>query len=147
MSGYDIHFQPVPAGSVFGLKCFEFGFKSALKVKGPQSLVNRWVKTLMTPLGSDPMAPSEGTSFSNLLGANVGGISVNLEDLVAIAFDEASTQVREQDLSGFFPDNETLQSAELMQFQEAADGFVVWVLIKNVAGDALQVPLTTLATR
>ena len=147
MSGYDIHFQPVPAGSVHGVKCFEFGFEAALKVKGPQSLVNRWAKTLMTPLGSDPLAPSEGTTFSSLLSANVGSISVNLQDLVAIAFDEASAQVKEQDVAGFFPDDEKLQSAELMQFEEYADGFVVWVLIKNVAGDALQVPLATLATR
>ncbi len=94
MSGYDIHFQPVPAGEVRGYKCFEFGFQAALKVKGPQALVNRWVKTLMTPLGSDPLYPSEGTTFSGLVGGNVSGTSVNIEDLVSIAFQEASDQVR-----------------------------------------------------
>ncbi len=144
MSGYDIHFQPVPAGEVRGYKCFEFGFQAALKVKGPQALVNRWVKTLMTPLGSDPLYPSEGTTFSGLVGGNVSGTSVNIEDLVSIAFQEASDQVKAQDLEGYFPDNERLQSAELMEFEEAVDGFVVWVLIKNVAGDALPVPLATI---
>jgi hypothetical protein len=147
MSGYDIYFQPVPAESVRGFKCFEFGYAAALKVKGPHALVNRWVKTLMTPIGSDPLYPAEGTTFGGLVGSNIGGVSVNLQDLVAIAFQEASDQVREQDLEGYFPDDERLQSAELMDFEEAADGFVVWVLIKNVAGDALQVPLTTLQTR
>ena len=144
MSGYDIHFQPVPAGEVRGYKCFEFGFQAALKVKGPQALVNRWVKTLMTPLGSDQLYPSEGTTFSGLVGGNVSGTSVNIEDLVSIAFQEASDQVKAQDLEGYFPDNERLQSAELMEFEEAVDGFVVWVLIKNVAGDALPVPLATI---
>jgi len=147
MSGYDIHFQPVPASEVQGFKCFEFGYQSALKVRGPQALINRWVKTLMTPLGSDPLDPSGGTSFGNLIGANVGGVNVNLQDLINISFQEASTQVREQDLEGYFSDDERLQSAELMDFESVADGFVVWVLIKNVAGDALPVPLTTLATR
>jgi len=147
MSRYDMHFQPVPADEVRGYKCFEFGYQSALKVRGPQALVNRWVKTLMTPLGSDPLYPSEGTSFGNLVGANVGSVNVNLQDLINIAFQEANEQVREQDLEGYFSDDERLQSAELMEFEETADGFVVWVLIKNVAGDALPVPLTTLATR
>lgn len=147
MSGYDIHFQPVPAAEVRGYKCFEFGYKAALKVKGPQALVNRWVKTLMTPLGSDPLAPSEGTSFGGLIGGNIGSVSVNLQDLISIAFQEANAQVKAQDIEGYFPDSERLQSAELMDFAEAADGIVVWVLIKNVAGDALQVPLATLTTR
>lgn len=147
MSGYDIHFQPVPPGSVHGFKCFEFGFKAALKVKGPQALVNRWVKTLMTPLGSDPLYPKRGTTISNLIGGNVSNISVDLRDLVEIALEDANEQVREQDLEGFFSADERLQSAELLNFEESADGFVVWVLIKNVAGDALTLPLMTLSTR
>jgi len=147
MGGYDIHFQPVPAEETSGYKCFEFGYQAALKVKGPQALVNRWIKTLMTPLGSDPLYPTEGTSFGGLIGGNIGKASVNLQDLIAIAFQEASSQVRAQDIEGYFPDNERLQSAELMDFAESVDGIVVWVLIKNVAGDALQVPLATLATR
>jgi len=147
MAGYDIHFQPVPAGETFGYKCFEFGFKAALKVKGPQALVNRWVKTLMTPLGSDPLYPENGTTFGNLIGANINSISADTRDLVIIAIEEASEQVREQDLRGLFPDDERLQSAELMDFVELDAGFEVWVLIKNRAGDALPVRLVELSTR
>lgn len=147
MSGYDIHFQPVPSGEVYGFKCFEFGFQAALKVKGPQALVNRWVKTLMTPLGSDPLYPERGTTLGNLVGGNVSSISVDLRDLVTMAIEDTNEQVREQDLEGYFSDDEKLQSAELMEFVESADGFVVWVLIKNVAGDALPLPLMTLSTR
>lgn len=147
MGEFDIHFQPVPAEEATGFKCFEFGFQSALKVKGPQSLVNRWVKTLMTPLGSDPIEPTAGTTFGNLIGFNITSVSADMRDLMVMAIEDASDQVREQDLQGFFPDNERLQSAELMDFIEVPAGFEVWVLIKNVAGDALPVPLVTLATR
>lgn len=147
MSGYDIHFQPVAAGSVHGFKCFEFGFQAALKVRGAQALVNRWVKTLMTPLGSDPLDPTAGTNFGNLVGSNFGAISSDIQDLVVMAIEDASDQVREQDLQGYFADDEKLQSAELLDFVEVTAGFEVWVLIKNVAGDALSVPLVTLATR
>ena len=147
MRGYDIHFQPVSADERFGYKCFEFGFKAALKVRGPQALVNRWVKTLMTPLGSDPLRPSAGTTFSNLLSANMGRMNTDMRDLVVIAVEEANEQVKEQDLQGYFSDDERLQSAELMEFVEVEAGFDVWVHIKNVAGVALSVPLVTLATR
>lgn len=147
MSGYDIHFQPVPPGETQGFRCFEFGFKAALKVKGPQALVNRWAKTFMTPLGSDPLYRERGTTIGNMIGGNVSSISVDLRDLVTIAVEEANEQVKEQDLDGYFPADERLQSAELMEFEENADGFVVWVLIKNVAGDALPTPLMTLSTR
>ena len=144
MSGYDIHFQPVPASETRGYKCFEFGYQAAMKVKGPQALVNRWAKTLLTPLGSDPLYPEEGTNFGGLVGGNIRGTSINIEDLVAIAFQEASDQVQEQDLEGQYPEDEQLQSAELLDFEESADGFVVWVLIKNVAGDELTLPLATI---
>ena len=147
MSGYDIHFQPVPPAEVRGFKCFEFGFKAALKVKGPQALVNRWVKTIMTPLGSDPLYPERGTPLGNLVGNNVSNISIDLRDLIVMAIEDANEQVREQDLEGYFSDDERLQSAELMNFEEAADGIVVWVLIKNVAGASLPIPLMTLSTR
>ncbi len=147
MSGYDIHFQPVPADRVYGFRCFEFGFQAALKVKGMQALVNRWVKTLMTPLGSDLLDPTAGTTFGNLVGSNFGAISSDIQDLVVMAIEDASDQVKEQDLQGYFTDDEKLQSAELLDFVEVTAGFEVWILIKNVAGDALSVPLVTLATR
>jgi hypothetical protein len=147
MSGYDIHFQPIPADQVYGYKCFGFGYAAALKVKGPQALVNRWVKTFMTPLGSDPLYPESGTTFGNLIGANFSAITTDVQDMVLMAIQDANEQVHEQDLQGFFPEDERLQSAELMELINVAAGFEVWVLIKNIAGDALPVPLVTLATR
>jgi len=142
-----MHFQPVPASNVFGFKCFEFGYQAAIKVKGPQALVNRWVKTLMTPLGSDLLYPKYGTAFGGMIGANITGMTEDSQDLIGMAIEDANEQVREQDIAGFFPEDERLQNAELMQFAPAAAGFEVWVLIKNVAGDELQVPLVTLTTR
>ena len=144
---YDIHYQPVPADETYGFKCFEFGFAAALKVNGPQALVNRWVKTLMTPLGSDPLRTKYGTPFGNLVGNNIAGVTTDIRDLIVMSVEDANDQVKEQDLLGYFASNERLQSAELMDFVESADGIEVWVLIKNVAGDSLPVPLVTLSTR
>ena len=139
MAGYDIHFQPVPASEVFGFKTFEFGYKAALKVKGPQALVNRWVKTLMTPRGSDPLYTSEGTAFWNLPGSNITDVSNDLSDAVNLSIQDANDQVHQQDIAGLFPDNERLLNAELLNFQpnSSGDGFDVWVRIRNVAGESI----------
>ena len=144
MGKYDIHFQPVPQAEAFGYKCFEFGFQAPVKVTGFQSLINRWVKTLMTPLGSDPIEPEAGTSFGNLIGANLSRVTSDVQDLVNMAVADASEQVLAQDLVGFFSSNERLQSAEVYDYVETDTGFDVWVLIKNVAGDELNVPVASL---
>jgi len=144
MAGYDIHFQPVPSGSVKGFKCFEFGFEAALKVKGPQALINRWVKTLMTPRGSDPLYPSEGTAFGNLVGANITDIDTDVQDMVYLSVEDANEQVRRQDIDGLYPDNERLLSAEIIDYQANADGIEVYVRIKNMAEEAVTFRLVTL---
>lgn len=147
MSGYDIHFQPVPSSQVRGYKTFTFGFKAALKVKGPQSLVNRWVKTVMTLKGSDPLDPSYGTALPNLMGANVSNVTTEVKDVLVLAMDDASAQVRQQDIAGLYSDDERLQSAILYDFTPSEDGFQVWVEIRNMAGQILTVHLMDLATR
>lgn len=141
---YDIHFQPVPASEVKGYKCFEFGFRAALKVTGFQSLVNRWVKTFMTPRGSNPLYPDEGTGFGRLVGSNISKISTDLQDVVAMAVEDANEQVRDQDIVGLRSDNERLASATLLDFVRTDDGIQVWVLIKNMEGSSLAVPVATL---
>ncbi len=143
MATYDIHIQPVPADEVRGFKCFEFGFEAALKVRGPQALVNRWVRVLMTPLGSDPLYPANGTAFGRLMGANVSSVTTDVQDLVSMSVEDASAQVRQQDIEGLYADNERLLSAEIIDFIPAQDGFEVWVRIKNMAEESIVFRLVT----
>lgn len=146
---YDIHFQPVPPDEVVGLKMFTFGFTAALKVRGLQSLVNRWVKTFMTPKGSDPLDQESGTDFAKLAGSNVGGDSPELRDITIISVDDANTQVRDQDLAGAYPSDESLLNAILQGFRETPDGtgLEVWIQITNMDEDILTIKLMDLATR
>jgi hypothetical protein len=146
----DIHFQPVPVSDVSGTKVFTFGFKSALKVEGLQFLVNRWVKTLMTPRGSDPLDSSAGTDFGNLIGTNVPkSAKGSIIDIVAMAIDEASEQVQEQDKLARYDETESLDQANLLRFSptSSGDGFEAWVEIKNQAGEVLITRLFDMASR
>ena len=146
---YDIHFQPVPAGEVQSSRVFTFGFKASLKVAGPQALVNRWVKTFMTPKGSNPLDKEEGTAFGRLVGSNANIYQNGIEDIVLLSIEDANDQVRRQDLDGLFPSNERLSNATLLQKQTEfyEDGVELWVRIVNSEGEVLPVRLIELADR
>ena len=126
------------------MQCYEFGYAAALKVDGFQSLISRWAKTLLTPRGSNPLNPEEGTNFSNLIGANIAKVTTGVRDLVALEIEDANEQVRQQDTDGFRPDVERLQSGELREFRESAAGFEVWVLLTNVANEAVSFRVGTI---
>lgn len=141
---YDIHFQPVPANEVLGYRMFTFGFESALKVDGPQALVNRWVKTFVTPKGTDPTNLNYGTAFGQLIGANFTDLS-DLKDAVFLALTDANEQVKQQDIDGLYPQNERLRDALLVDVKasESAAGIEVWVKLVNLAGQAAPIILST----
>jgi hypothetical protein len=147
MAGYDIHFQPVPKKDVKGFKAFTFGFRAALKVQGPQALVNRWAKTFLTPKGSDPLDPKAGTSFADMVGANITQITQDLYDIALLSLNDTNEQVQTQDIEGLFPKNESLASASIIDFIETEDGIELWVEIKTLSGDVLPVRLIDLANR
>jgi len=140
---YDIYFKPITADAVRGYKCFEFGYAAALKVKGLNALVNRWVKTFMTPKGSDMLYPSEGTNFSNLLGSNISQRNGVVDDLILLAVEEANDQVIQQDFDGLYALEEQLQSATLIDLKPGIDGVDVWVQIQNKADSSVSVRVAT----
>jgi len=145
----DIHFQPVAPGDATSARIFTFGFRASLKVSGPQALVNRWIKTLMTPKGSNPLDKSEGTAFGRLAGSNISMRNRDVDDVLILAIEDANDQVRQQDLIGMFPANERLANATLIEDQSRTweDGFEVWVRIVNQVGQVLPTRLMDLADR
>lgn len=143
-STYDIHFQLVPAEEQIGGKLFTFGFKSAVGVRGPQKLINRWVKTLLTPKGGDPYDPNAGTGFMGLLGSNIASYQ-DVVDALTLFIEDCNEQVRASDRRNLVPDDERLQSATLGQVLENGDdGFVVYIHLRNAAGLVVAVPLPTI---
>jgi hypothetical protein len=149
MATYDIHFQLVPDNEQLyaGGRVFTFGFTSALGVKGPQKLVNRWIKCLFTPKGSDLLDSQYGTAFPDLIGSNVSAYQ-DFADGAALCINDCSNQITAFDQLQFPPDNERLDSANLTSIvARDGDGFDVYVTIKNVAGSLLTVQLPTGSTR
>ncbi len=146
---YDIHFQPVPADEAKSLKVYTFGFEAALKVRGPQALVNRWAKTFLTPLGSDPRDLGAGTEFARIIGGNFSLRSPEMQDVIVIAIEETNDQVRQQDLDGHYDADEMLETATLktLQVSSQGDGIDVWIEIYNREEQRLTVYLANMGTR
>lgn len=145
----DIHFQPTPASETHGGKVFTFGFVSALKVWGLQSLVNRWAKTFMTPVGSDPLHPESGTSFATLIGVNINQDNPDIEDAVVLAIDDTNEQLIEQESKGGYPTNESLGYAKLtaLAYDPVTSSVGIWVEISNKLNESLTLKLVELADR
>jgi hypothetical protein len=145
MPRYDIHVQGLPETPSHGYKCMGFVYEAPLKVTGFQALINRWAKTLLTPLGSDLLDPEYGTQFGNLIGANFDRNNYRLiQDTVNMAVSDANKQVHRQDADGFFDASEQLDSAEVIGYEDVDAGFSVWVRIKNKAGDSAETAVATI---
>ena len=146
---YDVHFQIVAAEEQVAAngKVYSFGFTSAVGVKGPQKLANRWLKCFCTLKGSDLRNAKYGTEFPEIIGSNISQRQ-DFTDAMALYIDDCSAQIQAFDLAQFPPDNERLASAVLTSVvPRGADGYDVYVTIKNIAGTLLTVQVPTGTTR
>lgn len=149
MATYDVHFQLVPSEEQVAAngRVFTFGFTSAVGVKGPQKLINRWMKCLFTLKGSDLLNQAYGTGFPEIIGSNVSRRQ-DFIDAMTLFIDDCNDQIKNFDLAQFPPDDERLASAELASVvPRGADGYDVYVTIKNVAGTLLTAMVPTGAFR
>lgn len=149
MKNYDVHTELLdPDEQRSTGKYFGFGYKAAVAVRGPQKMINRWLKCLMTPKGTDAHDRNYGTGFTNLIGANVGN-EIEAMEAVALFIDDCNQQIKAFDTANMPPAEERLESATLAQFVELpeGDGFQVYVYIRNVAGLVLPLELPTIARR
>lgn len=142
----DIHIQLRDPSRQSVRALFTFGPNGPQSVEGMTKLVNRWLKTFLTPKNSHPTRPGGGTEFYLLVGGNVESLR-GCEALVIEAIDDTNDQVQAQDrLELTRPAEERLQSAALTQFVEIPpDGIEFWVALRAISGDtaALVIPYAT----
>ena len=143
---YDIHYQILPLAEQTSERVYGFGFVSAVGVRGPQKLINRWVKCFMTSQGSDPYAPTYGTGFPDLIGSNIQS-TADIIDVVSLAIQDCNEQIRAFETPNLTPTDERLGSATILQILEDGGGFQLWIGITNAAGLQTPVLLPSTSTR
>lgn len=143
MSNFDVHFQMIAEADQVSAagRVFSFWYANAVGVKGPQKLVNRWIKCFCTLKGTDLLDKNYGTGFPDLLGSNISKRQ-DFIDAMSLFISDCNRQLQTYDLAQFPPDNERLASAVLTSVVSlGADGYATYVTIKNVAGETLTVNL------
>lgn len=144
---YDIHIEGVPQDQVRNEKFLwfgDFGDKRAIAVQGVQKMVDRFLKCILTPAGTDISDPNYGTQLTNLFLGNVN--SAGLRQMVTLAVIQAEAQIRKYDIINGAPEDERLSSAtvESLELNTDGDGFELTVLLKNAAGTTVRVLVPSL---
>lgn len=145
---FDINIQIVPATNYTGMGFYSFGQTRSLGVRGIQKLVNMVAKYLLTPVGTAPTDLNYGTNLTSLIGSNV--VLADAREILDIAVDAAVVAIQGfQSGRSAVPDDERLASVSVTDYIEvpSGPGFAAQILIRNVAGQQLQLVLPTLEVR
>lgn len=117
---------------------------------GIQKLAQRWAIEFMTPLGSVPYLPSRGCNFINQ--SRSGRLRTEADALTAFNFarDKVAFNLRLEDSTGTYPDDEKYASAELISLKlDTGSKLSLSVRINSLAGVSrvFVVPLTVVPAR
>lgn len=135
---YDVGLQLLDPGAQTTRALLTFGPTPRL-VRGPQKVLTRWLKILLTPKGSHPVRRSEGTGFALLVRRPLAELR-GAEALVAEYVEDAADQVRAFDRAEpQRPADERLAAAAVLRFVETSPTSVdVWVELVTADGQRLR---------
>jgi hypothetical protein len=143
---FDIHIEGVPLNQLNGIRGLTFGpYPRSLGVRGVQKMVDRFVKCMLTSVGSDLSDPDYGTA---LAGAFLGNVdSGTLRSLALQSVVAAESKIKEYDAEYALNDEERLASARVddIATNESDSGVTLTITLKNVAGVSVQVLIPQIA--
>lgn len=137
---FDIHFEGIGPLLPASPRFLTFGdYPRTLAVRGVQKMVNKFIKCLCTPVGTDLGDRAYGTRLMSLFLGNVS--AAQARPLVVLAINEAAKTVQGYDVVNAPDSDERLSSAVLETFtvDEENNGFTLTVLLKNAAGTTVRV--------
>lgn len=111
-----------------------------MKITGLQKVAQIFLKVLMTSKGSDPFYPTRGTKFPSL---TVNANMVTSMDVFAAevreSIEDAATQLRSNLNVNTQDASSTLDSVEILGFDQLTEGMVVYLAMKTGAGETASV--------
>jgi hypothetical protein len=146
---FDMYFQLVTVEQLNDgtNKFMTFGQKRSLGVRGLQKLMNMFAKYLLTPLGSNPIDPNDGTILTSLLGSNVS--PADAEDILIMCVDKTVKAIQAAQQGTATPTDERLAAATITGYVEipTGPGFSAQILIQNTAGQTATFLLPSLGVQ
>ena len=132
---FDIHFEGLPQGQTRGFEFLTFGdYPRHVGIRGIQKLVNRVIKCMMTPKGSDISDTEYGT---NLMQAFQGNVQpTTLTELATMAVRDTELKIREYDSQKASPTDERLADIEIdnVIVDPGGTGVELRIIVRNAAG-------------
>lgn len=119
MPRYDLHLQQIdPTEQAARNATFRLDAANPIAVSGPQKLLNRFLKVILSTQGSDPLHRKAGTDFPSLIGGNVLDPE-DVEAAILLCVEDAAAQIRAIDQrSPWLAANERLRSADMTAFRQ-----------------------------
>ena len=137
---YDIHIEGVEVSEIKGSRFMSFGpYPTPWGVKGLQKMINRYVKCLCTPKGTDISDRDYGTQLLSLFLGNIDSRTVL--QLAESAVAEAQSTIQAYDVDNGAEDDERLASVSVEQLGANTEGtgYTMSLLLRNVAGTTVRV--------
>lgn len=122
---------------------FFFNPRGRAYAQGFEKTVMGWLRCLLTEQGSYLTHPDFGTNFSDLV-QGWAGDSKTLKQMVQIAVEEATTQIKQLQSGKETPTNQQLASVELEGIEHPnnrPDALNIYIRLRSVAGQEEQVIL------
>ena len=132
---YDIHIEGVAAADVTGIRFLTFGNSGdPVAVRGIQKMVDRYLKCILTPRGSDISDKDYGTDLMNAFASSIDASTVY--QLAVMAATDAESTIKKYDTERAAPADERLAAAsvENVTVNVERDGFDMTILLRNSAG-------------
>lgn len=119
MPRYDLHFDLVnPLDQEARGAAFDLNATRPTAIRGPQKLLNRYVKAFLTTQGSNPLHRKDGTDFTSLVQGNVEDPE-DVQAALLLMIDDAADQIKAVDQRSPWLDNdERLRAANLTIFRQ-----------------------------
>lgn len=136
---FDIHIEGMPLGVATSVRSITFGaYPRSLGVRGPQKMVDRFLKCLMTPIGSDLSDPEYGTPLAAALLRST--VPEALQSLAVRSVAAAEEKIREYDSTYGLPERERLRSVRIDQIHidSEGQGVVLELTLENTAGEVVK---------
>lgn len=137
---YDIHYEGLAPELTKGSRFLSFGdYEKSLGVQGVQKMVNRYVKCLLTPIGTDLSDKDYGTQLMNLFLGNLDLTAVG--QIVSMSVRNAESTIHSYDVDNDASDDERLQgvSVENLDIDRVNKGFTLRLLLQNAEGSEVRV--------
>jgi len=144
---FDLHTEALPFDQALAHngKCFSFGdYAKSIAVRGVYKMVDRFIRCMLTPVGTHPSDVDYGTTLAGSFTGNID--STTLFALTSESVNAVVTKMRAYDSEYGLPDDERLGTVQIddIVVDSTGPGAIIYLTVINVEGTRVSIALPDL---